>query len=133
MITYKYLEDKDYNTLCQWWNWFRFTPPPKDFLPQNGTGGIMIFKNNIPVCAGFLYITNSKVFWLEYIVSNPKYKDDDRKQIIQQLILELCIIAKNKGAEYIFTSVKNQHLINHFVKVGFTIGSTNTTEMALKL
>ena len=53
------LNDKDYDCLVNWWKWWRWTPIPKNFLPDNGTGGIMIQKENIPIVAGFIYYTNS--------------------------------------------------------------------------
>ena len=31
----------------RWWKWWRWTPIPKNFLPDNGTGGIMIEKENV--------------------------------------------------------------------------------------
>ena len=40
------LNDKDYDCLVNWWKWWRWTPIPKNFLPDNGTGGIMIEKEN---------------------------------------------------------------------------------------
>ena len=40
----------------------------------------MIEKNNIPIVAGFLYFTNSSAVLLEWIVSNPDYKEKDKKK-----------------------------------------------------
>ena len=55
------LVESDYKTLCKWWEaWPDWSAPAKEFLPDNGTGGFMIEKNNKPIVAGFVYITNSK-------------------------------------------------------------------------
>ena len=35
----------------------------------------MVLDGETPVCAGFVYITNSKVAWCEFIISNPNYKN----------------------------------------------------------
>jgi hypothetical protein len=80
------LTDNDYELLVGWWKWWRWTPIPKNFLPDNGTGGIMIEKNNIPVVAGFIYYTNSDAVVVEWIISNPDYKDKNRKQAIEVLL-----------------------------------------------
>ena len=89
------LTENDWETLCKWWDaWPKWTNPAKDFLPDNGKGGLMVEKNNVPIVAGFLYFTNSKGVLLEWIVSNPEYRDKDRRQAIELLIKgaeEVCI------------------------------------------
>ena len=73
------LESEDWSTLTSWWdNWPDWQTPPKDFLPDNGKGGFIVEKNNMPIVAGFMYFTNSEGVLLEWIVSNPFYRDDDR-------------------------------------------------------
>lgn len=127
------LTEEDYPELCKWWGWFRFPAPDQEFLPNNGTGGVMITKDGVNVCAGFLFFTNSKLAWLEYIISNPEYREIDRKDAIVFLISELTQMAKRKGFKAIFTSIKNQNLIKHYEACGYSKGSNNTTEMILKL
>jgi hypothetical protein len=127
------LTDNDYDMLRSWWKWFRFPAPPKDYLPEDGRGGILVSKNGVPICAGFLFLNNSKIAWIEYLVSNPEYREEDRQQAIQRVIYELCVIAKNKGYKAAFTSLKNQNLIKRYEAVGFSVGSSNTTEMIISL
>jgi len=133
MYKIRVLKDEDYSTLKKWWTWFRFPSPPKEYLPEEGKGGIMLIKNNVEVCAGFIFFTNSKMAWVEFIVSNPNYREDDRSELIKSLIIEIAEIIKNKGYKVIFTSVKNESLINHFESVGFLKSANNTTEMILNL
>lgn len=127
------LKDKDYPTLLKWWMFWRFPAPKKEYLPDNGCGGIMVYKENIEICAGYLFFTNSKMAWLEYIVSNNEYKDKDRKDALSFLINELTQIAKAKGFEIVFTSVKNENLKKRYLECGYSIGSENTTEMIIQL
>jgi hypothetical protein len=130
---YRMLKDSDYDELCKWWKWFRFPAPPKDYLPEDGKGGIMISKNGVNICAGFLFLNNSKIAWCEYLVSNPQYREEDRKEAIEAVIFQLCGIAKGKGYKAVFTSLKSESLINRYESVGFTKGSANTTEMVISL
>jgi len=125
------LNNSDYDILVSWWKFWRFPAPPSDFLPENGTGGLMLSKGGIDIVCGFLYFTNSKIMWLEYIVSNPQYREKDRAEAIETLILELCEIGRNKGYKCVFTSVKNPSLIKRFSAVGFVGGSTKSVEMVL--
>lgn len=130
---FRLLEDNDYNKLCDWWKWFRFPAPPKDFLPEEGKGGIMVSKDGVDICAGFLFLNNSKIAWLEYIVSNPNYRENDRNSAIEKTISILTDIAKNQGYKAVFTSLKNENAINRYKAVGFIKGSSNTTEMIITL
>ena len=80
-LNIRMLKDSDWNTLVEWWDaWPEWHTPAKDFLPENGTGGFIVEKQDKPIVAGFLYTTNSKAALLEWIVSNPKYREDDREK-----------------------------------------------------
>lgn len=123
------LTDEDYLVLCRWWSWFRFPAPDKDCLPEDGKGGVMVMKNGVNICAGFLYLTNSKLSWLEFIVSNNEYREKDRTDAIQFLIYELTDLAKRQGYRGVFTSVKNQNLIKHYEACGYVNNGKGTIEM----
>lgn len=129
MYSIRLLTTEDYPELCRWWRFFRFPPPPIECLPDNGTCGIMVSKGGVDICAGFLYFTNSALAWIEYIVSNPDYRNKDRKLAIQHLITEISELAKKRNKMVLFTSVKNQHLIKHFEACGYINSGNNTTEM----
>lgn len=127
-MEFRLLEDLDYDTLCKWWKWWRFSAPPKDSLPHNGKGGIMVSRDSVDVCAGFIYFTNSNMCWIEFIVSNPEVKEN-RKEAITFLINELSELAKRAGVKVAYTSLKSQSLINNFSECEFITGSSNCTEM----
>lgn len=124
------LNNEDYdNILCKWWKDWRWDAPPKDMLPENGTGGVMISIDGVDVCAGFLYLTNSNTAWVEFIISNFEYKKKDRHEAIIFLINVLTELAKSKGNKYIYTSLKNASLISKYEECGFNKGSENCQEM----
>jgi hypothetical protein len=134
MFKIRLLTDNDFNTLTKWWNFWKFPVPKKEYLPDEGRGGIMVYEDGIEICAGYLFFTNSKMAWLEFIVSNHEYKEKDKKkEAICFLINELTQIAKSKGFKIIFTSIKNENLINRFIECGYVIGSENTKELIIKL
>tara|TARA_R110002012_G_scaffold24646_1_gene82144 strand:- start:10634 stop:11044 length:411 start_codon:yes stop_codon:yes gene_type:complete len=117
------LVENDWDTLVSWWLEWRYwkVAPPKDFLPDNGTGGLMVEKNNTPIVAGFLYFTNSQGVLLEWIVSNPKYKDKDRKDAVELLIIAAEEFVKKSGKSYIFSIGRNANLIETHKKLGYTV------------
>jgi len=130
----RWLENGDYeNTLVKWWADFDFTAPPKELLPDNGLGGAMVFNEDSEICAGFLYQTNSKIAWVEFIISNKEYRGSDRGEAIEYLINVLSIKAKELGYTSIYTSLNHKVLIERYKRCGFIASSQNCTEMVKKL
>lgn len=132
-LIFRPLNEGDYETICSWWKWWRWTVLPKDFLPNNGEGGFMIEKNNIPIVSGFLYLTNSKGAMLEWIVSNPEYKDKDRKQAIEKLLIDVEEFCKSINIKYIFSIGRSKHLMDTHEKLGWHIDKKPSHEIIKKL
>jgi len=124
----RWLELEDYPELCSWWKAFRFPAPKQAMLPDNGKCGVMVSKDGVNVCAGFLYFTNSSFALCEYVVSNFEYKNKDRKEALKMLYEEIEQIAKEEGFSLLFSTVKNQHLINKMNDFGWNEGGS-TREM----
>lgn len=134
MIIRKLIESDYDEILVDWWKSWRWTPPSRDFLPENGQGGFIVYDGDTPVCAGFNYLTNSKVGWCEFIISNFEYKDKEkRKDAITILINTIDGVLKISGCKYVFTSVKNKSLIETYKELGYTEGSSNSLEMVKEL
>lgn len=127
------IENNDYEMLCEWWKDWKWTPPTRDMLPGNGEGGIIIESNGQPVCAGFLFFTNSKMCWIEFIVSNFKYREKDRGECIELLINILSSIAEKEGFKYIYTSLKSKPLVQKYLNCGFELGDNNCQELIKRI
>ncbi len=124
------LNDDDYSMLVTWWDWWPgWAAPPKDFLPDNGKGGFMVEKNNTSICAGFIYQTNSKAVLLEFIISNPNYRDVDRKAALEYLISGCEKICKKAGKKYMFTMGRHKSLINIHKNLGWHVDKRPSHEM----
>ena len=129
------LEHSDYDDiLSKWWTDWRWLVPPRDFLPEDATGGLIIYDEDVPVCAGFVYMTNSKVGWVEFVVSNREYRDkENRKLYLSTLIDSLGNILKSVGAKYTYVSLKNDSLIKIYEELGYVKGSNGCLEMIKQL
>ena len=124
------LEASDWGTLVKWWDsWPEWVAPPKTFLPENGTGGLIVEKDEQPVVAGFLYFTNSKAVLLEWIVSNPEYRNTDRQEAIELLINMAEEICKKQGQVHMFSIGRNRHLIETHKKLGWHVDSKPSHEI----
>jgi hypothetical protein len=125
------LNESDYdNILVAWWKQWGWEPPQRDFLPDNGKGGIIVYDQDTPICAGFMYITNSKVAWVDWIISNKEYtKKPYRKDAIKLLVSTLTEICKNTGSKYVYALIKSRHLIETYEQLGYIKGDRYTSEM----
>jgi len=123
------LTEGDYQTLESWWKAWKWPPVEKEFLPDNGTGGFVIEKNGTMIVAGFVYITNSKAVLLEWIISNPEYKEDDRGVAITCLINEIEKIIKDWGYKYIFSIGRTKALIDKHKELGWSVDDTPSYEI----
>ena len=89
----------------------------------------MIEKNGEPIIAGFLYQTNSKGILLEWIISSPYYKQRDRGEAIEKLIIEAEKSSKEMGYKYMFTIGRQKHLIEKHRKLGWIVDDTPSHEI----
>jgi len=123
------LTESDYETLASWWKAWKWPPIEKDFLPDNGTSGFVVEKEGTMIVAGFIYITNSKAVLLEWIISNPKYREDDRGIAITFLIETIEKIIKEWGYKYIFTIGRAKALIDKHKKLGWHVDEKPSYEI----
>lgn len=128
----KPLTNDDYdNILCVWWKDWRWTAPVKDFLPETG---YMVYYNDEPICAAYMYITNSDVVLLEWVISNFKFKNKTiRKEALYMLIETITSLSSNLGKKYIYSLLKNKPLIELYKELGYIQGESNATEMIKKI
>jgi len=125
-------EDYD-NTLVKWWSDWGWSAPSREFLPNDGEGGIIIYDDEDPVCAGFMYVTNSKAAWVDWIISSKTYnKKPQRKEALSMLIETLTTACQNMGFKYVYALIKHPSLINVYKEVGYIDGDTYTKEMIIK-
>lgn len=123
------LQHEDYdNILKGWWKDWGWEAPSRDFLPQDGQGGIMVWNGDTPVCAGFLYNTNSKVAWVDWIISNKEYRES-RKEALSILIQTLTSVAKNLDNKFAYALIKHNGLIGVYEQQGYTVGDSYNKEM----
>lgn len=132
-LTVRALQESDWDTLQEWWAKWNWPIVAKDMLPLNGCGGLMICKDNQLIAAGFLYLSNSKVAWLDWIISNPEYKESDRKAALILLIDSLEEVAKQQNYSIIISIARNKSLINIHRGLGYTIDENPSYEISKKI
>ena len=125
------IKSEDYKTFVKWWDaWPKWQAPPKDFLPDTG---FIVEKNNIGIVAGYVYMTNSKAALLEWIISNPEYRESDRKDAITLLIQAVERVLKDQGIKYIFSIGRHKGLIETHKKLGWSVDEKRSYELIKNL
>ena len=123
------LTESDYKILSDWWIAWSWPVMAKDMLPDNGTGGIMVEHEGENIVAGFLYWSNSKLVWLDWIISNPKSDKDIRQEAIKKLILTAESMTKEAGSKYMMSISRSNSLLKIHEQMGWTIDKTPSHEM----
>jgi len=126
------IQSDDWEMLCDWWTKHKFPIPSKDALPDEGKGGLMVEENGIPVIAGFIFQTNTKGCWFEFIISNPDYKGS-RDIIIKELVNKAENVAKTLGYKYVLFVGKSKGLIKNFEELGWFKDPIPSYEMMKKI
>ena len=94
---------EDYTILMEWWNSYDgIEIPDSSILPDNGLGGFVMEKEGKMVAAAYVYLTNSAVGYIDFLISNPNYKGRDRYDIIAKLILVCSDSAVAKGCKLVW-------------------------------
>ena len=129
-LIFRSFNDEDYETVFEWWNWWWGEKKgiEREVLPHNDYSYI-IEKNNIPIASGFLYVgKNAPMGYLTFVVSNPEYKEKDRRIIIEQLIINIEEEAKSQGIKFMFTVCERIHMQNIHNELGWTISRAPSYE-----
>lgn len=105
-----------YPIVSQWWKDWNFNPLSPYRLSTNG---IMIFNDNIPICAGWLFGTDSNTSIIGWLISDKRNKNK-RADCINQLIEELESLAKDLGYSLVNFPAQNVCLRNKLDKKGYS-------------
>jgi hypothetical protein len=108
--------ERDYDIIHAWWNAHGSFPPKPEHLPSTG---IVIEADREPVCAGFLYQTDSAICVFEFVVSDPNAEKAIRDAALSFLIQAAKEWAKSLGFTLIYSSVKGLKYISRLEKEGF--------------
>ena len=114
---------KDYATIQEWWKLHgSFAPKPQHL----SSTGIIIEADN-PLCAGWLYNTDSKICVFEFVVSNPNVNKDLRDAALTLLIEEIKQLACLREYELIYSSVKGLKYVSRLQAAGFIVADEDQT------
>lgn len=129
MIT-RVFQPKDFAMLCQWWRGHGQQGIPVSWLSDFG---MVVEDADIPLAAAWLYLTTSKIAWIECATTNPDVSMRTRVRGLEYLIGCLLKEAKGFGAEIVTSNMKSKGLSRMVSRLGFQQGDSGLTNMVHKL
>jgi hypothetical protein len=113
------IEEKDLETINSWYkarrNW---QVPPNDIFPETG---YIVEKEGVGYYAMWLYLSNSNIAVIDWVVSNPKVKD---RELLSKLLKYVCEEVHRFGYKYAMSIFDNNLILEkEFAKLGFIQGS----------
>ena len=114
-VIFRTFKEGDYELCREWWKWWwddiDLQPVRRGLLPQDERCYV-VEKNGIPVACTFLFLSYDvpAIAWTSYLVSNPKYKEKDRRYLIGLLINNVEKEAEKYGVIRLFTVCGDKHM-----------------------
>lgn len=125
-MTVKAYTIEDYALIAGWWEKRKFAVIPPEALPSIG----FIVNNN---AAGFLYVTDSTMGVMEWLVTNPDADKHERIKDLKKVIELISEAAKAMDVKLIFSSINNETLMSVYQDSGFVKTDTNMTNYLKKV
>ena len=126
------IREEDYKFINTWWEKNNYEAPPRELLPENGLHGLMICKDEKPIACTYLYLTNSKMGYCDYLISSPSYKSKDRFDIITRLMIAAVETAHSLGVLDFWFITNNASMIKRCEELDVHV-SKNTYNLVLPL
>ena len=113
---------EDYDTLIEWWESYdHMLVPNQELLPENGQMGLAIEKDGRMIAAAFVYLTNSDMGYIDFMVSDPGYKGRDRFEMITMLIEACSELAIELGCRIIWAMTTYDGVIKRCKELNYDI------------
>ncbi len=149
MLRVRKLLESDWEFLPKWWDSYNQQPwiegsNFRDIMPgafqvgeydkkREGLGGFMVCKDNHPIAAIWLYLGNGNCTLPTAAISDPEYRDTDRKKAIQLLVDFITDFSKDLGYKYVFTWAQEKYMLDYYLNSGYSKFEIPSYELIKKL
>lgn len=123
-------KEKHYPLMLLWWDERKFPATPIPLLPRTG---VVIEKKGTPICAGFVYYTDSGFAMVDHLVADKRAFKADRDEAVDLVIDTLVKLAKENGFLVVSAATNLPHLKERYEEHGFKGADMNMTHMYMDL
>ena len=123
-INVRKIELEDYEHINKWWAEQGLQPVDFKVLPLRGLGGLIVEKEK-PIAAAYLYLTNSKMGYIDNLISDPKYISKDRFDVILMLMAACKQMAEEVGCLDMWAITNSRGILKRCEKLGYKVTERN--------
>lgn len=129
-LTSRKIKETDLTNIERWWDSWVEHPIPKKSLPKTG---FIVEEDKNPICAIFMFKTNSSTAAIQWVVSDKNYRKENRKQALQLLIKACEDEWRSEGGKHLFFWGNNKKFNKTLVEMGFDTGDTNYDQLIKRI
>ncbi len=111
MILRRYIDGKDYPLILDWYKGWKMQPLSEEYFSTYG----LIADNTF---AAWLYVTDSKIAFIENSISNPNSTKEQRKVAIANVYNALFDQAKKQGFQIVMGFIANDRIGKNPEQIG---------------
>lgn len=130
MVEVRMFLNSDHPTVAQWWKQHEWPVIPFERLSPFG---MMSCVDGMPAAAAWLYPGPSKMWLLEWVVSNPAVPLKARHEAVKCLLERLKLEVKAMGGGMVMNFTKSKGLVKLFKRVGFAVHDTGMTALGISV
>jgi hypothetical protein len=101
--------DREKMIINSWWKAWGYTGMPEDSYPPHT---YVAYFDNVPAVSGCMYLTDSKVIFLESFISNKGISKEARRLAMSALIKKMASKGKELGFKTWSATTKFEHMLD---------------------
>ena len=118
----RFIKSDDFAHLIKWWKHYDHCEVPTvDLLPNYGMDGYVVEKNGKPIMAAFMYLTNSAIGYLDYLVRDPDYNEKDKNNMLWDLQEACGKYLLSRGCTMVWGMTSYETIANMAEKIGHDV------------
>ena len=117
----RWIEERDIKIIDSWWPHWNEKPIIHELLPENGYGGLVIERNGKIVAACYVYLTNSNMGYVDFLISDPKWKSRDRWSVLLELFEACYNAAKDAGCTEVWATSLIPGVVKRCAALGYVV------------
>lgn len=118
--------EHDLEEVNGWWKHYGWETLPPTWMPKISA---IVSSEKEKLAVGWLYMTDSPIAILEWLVANPAGDPELRSQAVDRVIAHLSSQAKEAGAKAVMSFTKNASLLERYRKHDFVVTDNKMTHV----
>ncbi len=124
ILSIRDFREEDYQDFVKWYKTIKKAKGNYPSYEQLSTIGYVVEHDNIKVCMGFLYITNSNIALISFVIANKEAPSRIRKEALKKLLTTLEQEATNNDYDMVMILTNNPFFSKSLTEVEYLKGNS---------